>query len=35
MSYTTIIDCAGVYAKPGSTVIVPAFPNVNDEDDVV
>ena len=29
MSLTIIIDCAGEYAKPVSTVIEPAPPKVN------
>jgi hypothetical protein len=35
VSYTTIIDCAIEYPKPGSTVNEPAFPKVNESVDVV
>jgi len=30
-----MMDCAGVYASPGSTVIVPPLPSVKVEVDVV
>jgi hypothetical protein len=34
-SKTIIIDCATEYANPVPIVIVPAFPNVKEDEDVV
>jgi len=34
-SNAIVIDCAGVYARPGSTVIVPLLPKVKDVVEVV